>query len=175
MSLLLSTLVSGESQLIHISTSPITTLPPPRAVLRSERCLALLLSQLRSPSLTIVSNACGTLWNFSARSAPDQEELWELGAVPMLQSLTNSKHNTISTCSLAALKVTADNCSPVNDGRPPEPVHGPAGGSLHDGGRAPGHRPAHCTEGASASNHSLTRLAADLLHTWTNLSSGKVS
>ena len=75
-----------------------------RAVLRSERCLALLLSQLRSPSLTIVSNACGTLWNFSARSAQDQEELWELGAVPMLQSLTNSKHNTISTCSLAALK-----------------------------------------------------------------------
>ena len=75
-----------------------------RAILRSERCLALLLSQLRSPSLTIVSNACGTLWNFSARSAQDQEELWELGAVPMLQSLTNSKHNTISTCSLAALK-----------------------------------------------------------------------
>ena len=37
-----------------------------RAILRSERCLALLLSQLRSPSLTIVSNACGTLWNFSA-------------------------------------------------------------------------------------------------------------
>merc|ERR1719422_2277532 len=48
-----------------------------RAILRSERCLALLLSQLRSPSLTIVSNACGTLWNFSARSAQDQEELWE--------------------------------------------------------------------------------------------------
>jgi hypothetical protein len=34
----------------------------------------------------------------------DQEALWELGAVPMLQSLTNSKHKTISTCSLAALK-----------------------------------------------------------------------
>ena len=64
----------------------------------------MLLSQLRSPSLTIVSNACGTLWNFSARSQTDQEVLWELGAVPMLQSLTNSKHKTISTCSLAALK-----------------------------------------------------------------------
>ena len=75
-----------------------------RKVLRDENCLSLLLSQLRSPSLTIVSNACGTLWNFSARSHTDQELLWELGAVPMLQSLTNSKHKTISTCSLAALK-----------------------------------------------------------------------
>jgi len=75
-----------------------------RKILREENCLSLLLSQLRSPSLTIVSNACGTLWNFSARSASDQEALWELGAVPMLQSLTNSKHKTISTCSLAALK-----------------------------------------------------------------------
>ena len=34
----------------------------------------------------------------------DQEQLWSLGAVPMLKSLTNSKHKTISTCSLAALK-----------------------------------------------------------------------
>ena len=75
-----------------------------RRILRDENCLSLLLSQLRSPSLTIVSNACGTLWNFSARSQTDQELLWELGAVPMLQSLTNSKHKTISTCSLAALK-----------------------------------------------------------------------
>ena len=75
-----------------------------RKILRDENCLSLLLSQLRSPSLTIVSNACGTLWNFSARSQTDQELLWELGAVPMLQSLTNSKHKTISTCSLAALK-----------------------------------------------------------------------
>ena len=59
-----------------------------RAILRTEKCLSLLLTQLRSPSLTIVSNACGTLWNFSARSADDQALLWELGAVPMLHSLT---------------------------------------------------------------------------------------
>jgi Armadillo/beta-catenin-like repeat len=39
-----------------------------RRILREENCLGLLLSQLRSPSLTIVSNACGTLWNFSARN-----------------------------------------------------------------------------------------------------------
>ena len=75
-----------------------------RSVLREEGCLSLLLVQLRSPSLTIVSNSCGTLWNFSARSRTDQELLWELGAVQMLQSLTNSKHKTISECSVAALK-----------------------------------------------------------------------
>ena len=75
-----------------------------RKTLREEDCLPLLLNQLGSPSLTIVSNSCGTLWNFSARNAEDQRLLWELGAVPMLQSLTNSKHKTISTCSLAALK-----------------------------------------------------------------------
>ena len=75
-----------------------------RSVLRENRCLEVLLGQLKSPSLTIVSNACGTLWNFSARDPVDQEQLWSLGAVPMLKSLTNSKHKTISTCSLAALK-----------------------------------------------------------------------
>ena len=75
-----------------------------RAILRENGCLELLLQQLKSPSLTIVSNACGTLWNLSARCPEDQHALWDLGAVPMLQSLRNSKHKTISTCSLAALK-----------------------------------------------------------------------
>ena len=56
-----------------------------RKILRDEDCLPLLLNQLGSPSLTIVSNSCGTLWNFSARNAEDQRLLWELGAVPMLQ------------------------------------------------------------------------------------------
>ena len=51
-----------------------------------------------------MSNSSGILWNLSARSATDQAILWELGAVPMLQSLTHSRHKTISTCSLAALK-----------------------------------------------------------------------
>ena len=75
-----------------------------RQILRDEGLLSLLLQQLHSSSLTIVSNSSGTLWNFSARSATDQAILWELGAVPMLQSLSHSKHKTISTCSLAAVK-----------------------------------------------------------------------
>ena len=62
------------------------------------------MQQLKSSSLTIVSNACGTLWNLSARNAQDQKALWDLGAVSMLHSLTQSKHKTISTCSSAALR-----------------------------------------------------------------------
>lgn len=36
-----------------------------RRLLRQHGCLQILLKHLRSPSLTIVSNACGTLWNLS--------------------------------------------------------------------------------------------------------------
>ena len=75
-----------------------------RLLLREEQCLGLLLDQvhdddddddenndndndeqLRSSSLTVVSNAAGTLWNLSARSSTDQAALVELGALPVLQ------------------------------------------------------------------------------------------
>lgn len=75
-----------------------------RAILREHNCLPILLQQLKSPSLTVVSNACGTLWNLSARCPQDQRTLWELGAVPMLRSLVHSKHKMISMGSSAALK-----------------------------------------------------------------------
>lgn len=38
-----------------------------RQILRDNNCFEILLEQLKSSSLTIVSNACGTLWNLSAR------------------------------------------------------------------------------------------------------------
>ncbi|XP_069674956.1 adenomatous polyposis coli protein-like isoform X2 [Periplaneta americana] len=75
-----------------------------RAILREHNCLQVLLQQLKSPSLTIVSNACGTLWNLSARCAEDQRALWDMGAVSMLRSLVHSKHKMISMGSSAALK-----------------------------------------------------------------------
>ncbi|XP_075231936.1 uncharacterized protein LOC142330508 isoform X3 [Lycorma delicatula] len=75
-----------------------------RSILREQNCLPLLLHQLKSPSLTVVSNACGTLWNLSARCAQDQRALWDLGAVPMLRSLVHSKHRMISMGASAALK-----------------------------------------------------------------------
>ena len=75
-----------------------------RKILRMHGCMQILLKHLRSPSLTIVSNACGTLWNISARCAEDQQALWEMGAVTMLRNLVNSKHKMISMGSSAALK-----------------------------------------------------------------------
>ncbi|XP_026675357.1 uncharacterized protein LOC108632269 isoform X2 [Ceratina calcarata] len=75
-----------------------------RAIVRERGCLQVLLQQLRSPSLTVVSNACGALWNLSARCPQDQRLLWDLGAVPMLRSLIQSKHKMISMGSSAALK-----------------------------------------------------------------------
>ena len=75
-----------------------------RKVLRERRCLEVLLAHLRSPSLTVVSNACGTLWNLSARCSEDQNALWRLGGVQMLKSLVHSKHRMIAMGSSAALK-----------------------------------------------------------------------
>ncbi|CAI9721723.1 adenomatous polyposis coli protein-like isoform X2 [Octopus vulgaris] len=75
-----------------------------RRLLRQHGCLQILLKHLRSPSLTIVSNACGTLWNLSARCPEDQRALWDMGAVSMLRNLVHSKHRMISMGSAAALK-----------------------------------------------------------------------
>ncbi|XP_075548424.1 uncharacterized protein LOC142582503 isoform X4 [Dermacentor variabilis] len=75
-----------------------------RQTLRVHSCLQILLKQLKSPSLTVVSNACGTLWNLSAHCAQDQRTLWEMGAVSMLRNLVHSKHKMIAMGSSAALK-----------------------------------------------------------------------
>lgn len=75
-----------------------------RQILRARSCLSVLLQHLKSPSLTVVSNSCGTLWNLSARCPQDQQYLWDNGAVPMLRSLIHSKHKMIAMGSSAALK-----------------------------------------------------------------------
>lgn len=61
------------------------------------------MQQLQSPSLTIVTNTCGTIWNLSARNIRDQATMINLGIIPMLQSLIHSKHKTIASSSSAAL------------------------------------------------------------------------
>lgn len=75
-----------------------------RVILRRKNCLSILLQQLKSPSLTVVSNACGTLGNLSAHCAEDQKFLRDNGAIPMLRSLIYSKHKMISTGSTIALR-----------------------------------------------------------------------
>lgn len=99
----LSIVESGGGTLRNIS-SQITGRDDYRAILRQNNCFQVLLHHLRSPSLTVVSNACGTLWNLSARCKEDQAALRELGAVPMLRSLVHSRHKMIATASSAALK-----------------------------------------------------------------------
>lgn len=54
--------------------------------------------------MTVVSNACGTLWNLTARCTEDQCTLIQLGAVNMLRPLTHSNHQAISLASAAALR-----------------------------------------------------------------------
>uniref|UniRef100_A0A087XC43 APC regulator of WNT signaling pathway 2 n=1 Tax=Poecilia formosa TaxID=48698 RepID=A0A087XC43_POEFO len=99
----LAIIESGGGILRNVS-SLIATREDYRQILRDHNCLQTLLAHLRSHSLTIVSNACGTLWNLSARSPKDQELLWDLGAVSMLRNLIHSKHKMIAMGSAAALR-----------------------------------------------------------------------
>lgn len=99
----LSIIENGGGILRNVS-SHIAVREDYRAILRKHKCLQTLLSHLKSPSLTVVSNACGTLWNLSARCPEDQKSLWEMGAVGMLRNLIHSKHKMISMGSSAALK-----------------------------------------------------------------------
>ncbi|XP_042365922.1 adenomatous polyposis coli protein isoform X2 [Plectropomus leopardus] len=99
----LAIIESGGGILRNVS-SLIATNEAHRQVLREHGCLPTLLQHLKSHSLTIVSNACGTLWNLSARDAKDQEALWELGAVGMLRNLIHSRHKMIAMGSAAALR-----------------------------------------------------------------------
>ncbi|KAJ7308303.1 hypothetical protein JRQ81_008835 [Phrynocephalus forsythii] len=99
----LAIIESGGGILRNVS-SLVATREDHRQVLRDHNCLQTLLQHLKSHSLTIVSNACGTLWNLSARSPKDQELLWDLGAVSMLRNLVHSKHKMIAMGSAAALR-----------------------------------------------------------------------
>eukprot|EP00075_Anas_platyrhynchos_P038644 XP_027327897.1 adenomatous polyposis coli protein 2 [Anas platyrhynchos] len=107
----LAIIESGGGILRNVS-SLIATREDYRQVLRDHNCLQTLLQHLRSHSLTIVSNACGTLWNLSARSPRDQELLWDLGAVSMLRNLIHSKHKMIAMGSAAALRNLLTNRPP---------------------------------------------------------------
>ncbi|XP_069481599.1 adenomatous polyposis coli protein isoform X2 [Ambystoma mexicanum] len=99
----LAIIESGGGILRNVS-SLIATNEDHRQILRENNCLQTLLQHLKSHSLTIVSNACGTLWNLSARNAKDQEGLWDMGAISMLKNLIHSKHKMIAMGSAAALR-----------------------------------------------------------------------
>lgn len=97
-------IIENSGGILRNISSQIAVREDYREILRTHDCLQILLDQLKSPSLTIVSNACGTLWNLSAKCSMDQEILWQMGAPAMLRSLNHSKHKMIAMGSSAALK-----------------------------------------------------------------------
>nr|XP_008200333.1 PREDICTED: uncharacterized protein LOC661294 isoform X2 [Tribolium castaneum] len=97
-------IIENSGGILRNISSQIAVRDDYREILRRHNCLQILLDQLKSPSLTIVSNACGTLWNLSAKCYTDQELLWQMGAPAMLRSLNHSKHKMIAMGSSAALK-----------------------------------------------------------------------
>lgn len=96
--------VESSGGILRNLSSHIAVRPDYRKTLRDCGCFQIMLTQLRSPSLRVVSNVCGALWNLSARCVEDQELLWELGAVSLFKSLINSKHKAIAQASAAALR-----------------------------------------------------------------------
>lgn len=75
-----------------------------REILRKHNCLRVLIEHLKSTNLTIVNNACGIVWNLSAKCVVDQDALIQSGALDLLSSLTTFKHKMIALSASAALR-----------------------------------------------------------------------
>ncbi|CAH8454249.1 unnamed protein product, partial [Heterobilharzia americana] len=97
-----------------------------RSILHQYNCYSILLELLRNPpSLTVVVNVCGTLWNLTCSSSinangnvenniysnnllvsshNDRLILLHLGALDLIQSLTQSKHDLIRSSSMAVYR-----------------------------------------------------------------------
>lgn len=99
----MSIVESGGGILRNIS-SYVATNEEYRDVLRKQNAIPILLEHLESSSLEIVSNACITLSNLSARSTKDQLIMLESNAIKKLRNLTNSKHKMIKVGASATLK-----------------------------------------------------------------------
>ncbi|KAK0067848.1 adenomatous polyposis coli protein, partial [Biomphalaria pfeifferi] len=97
-------IVENGVGILHNVSDQIAIREDYRLILLQSGCLQILLDHLRATSLTIVSNACGTLWNLSARCEEDQNTLREMEAVSMLKNLVHSRHKMISSGSSAALR-----------------------------------------------------------------------
>ena len=59
------TIVENAGGILRNISSHIAQVEEHRVVLRECHCYEILLEHLKSSSLTVVSNACGTLWNLS--------------------------------------------------------------------------------------------------------------
>ncbi|KAH8383375.1 hypothetical protein KR009_008247 [Drosophila setifemur] len=97
-------IIENAGGILRNVSSHIAVCEPYREILRRHNCLAILLQQLKSESLTVVSNSCGTLWNLSARCPEDQQFLIDHNAIPLLRALISSKNSMIAEGSASALK-----------------------------------------------------------------------
>ncbi|EDV53901.1 adenomatous polyposis coli homolog [Drosophila erecta] len=97
-------IIENAGGILRNVSSHIAVCEPYRQILRRFNCLAILLQQLKSESLTVVSNSCGTLWNLSARCPEDQQYLIDHNAIPLLRALISSKNSMIAEGSASALK-----------------------------------------------------------------------
>ncbi|XP_017113889.1 adenomatous polyposis coli protein [Drosophila elegans] len=97
-------IIENAGGILRNVSSHIAVCEPYRQILRRHNCLAILLQQLKSESLTVVSNSCGTLWNLSARCPEDQQYLIDHNAIPLLRVLISSKNSMIAEGSASALK-----------------------------------------------------------------------
>ncbi|KAF5406018.1 hypothetical protein PHET_00462 [Paragonimus heterotremus] len=79
-----------------------------RAVLQQNNCYPILIDLLRNaPSLTVVVNVCGTLWNLTAAPhcpAAELLVLCRLGVVDWLHQLAQSPHELVRNSSTAVLR-----------------------------------------------------------------------
>ncbi|KAH8271473.1 hypothetical protein KR018_012394 [Drosophila ironensis] len=97
-------IIENAGGILRNVSSHIAVCEPYRQILRRHNGLSILLQQLKSENLTVVSNSCGTLWNLSARCPEDQQFLIDHNAIPLLRALTSSKNSMIAEGSASALK-----------------------------------------------------------------------
>ena len=110
------TVVESSGGILRNLSSQIAVKSEYRATMRAHDCFKFLLANLRSPSLRVVGNACGILWNLSARCETDQEILLKMGALALLTPLLSSKNKSISKGAGAAIK-NLRNFKTANPGR----------------------------------------------------------
>lgn len=99
-------IVENAGGILRNISTQISTSAELRKILREHHCYEILLNHLKSCSLSVVSNACETLWHLSGGVGceEDQRKLLDLNAVPMLKNLIYSKHDRISQGASQALR-----------------------------------------------------------------------
>lgn len=97
-------IVENSGGILRNISSQIAVRDDYREVLRKHNCLQVLLEHLKSSNLTILNNACGIVWNLSAKCVVDQDALIKAGAADLLSTLTTSKHKMVALSASAALR-----------------------------------------------------------------------